>query len=139
MQIHTHFFQQLSHCDLEKPSQNSSSMVDLRMRMSSHTNFFKSPNDFYHFQNVATNLIIFYYVGFDILRKKIPSFLFRERLQCCYIYFHCSYMYNFYNYLEPCALDAEFQHFIPRFNKTSLLCGPHSKRGQGVKRGPKTG
>ncbi len=32
-------------------------------------------------------------------------------------------------YLEPCALNAEFQHFIPRFNKISLLCGPHSKRG----------
>ncbi len=28
-----------------------------------------------------------------------------------------------------CALNAEFQHFIPRFNKTSLLCGSHSKRG----------
>ncbi len=24
---------------------------------------------------------------------------------------------------------SEFQHFIPRFNKTSLLCSPHSKRG----------
>ncbi len=23
--------------------------------------------------------------------------------------------------LEPCALNAEFQHFIPRFNKISLL------------------
>jgi hypothetical protein len=57
-------------------------------------------------------------------------------------YFHCSYMYNYYNHLEPLALlNAEFQHFIPRFNKTSLLCGPHSKRrlGGGVKRGPKTG
>jgi hypothetical protein len=33
--------------------------------------------------------------------------------------------------LEPCALNAEFHHFIiiPRFyNKTSLLCGPHSKK-----------
>jgi hypothetical protein len=28
-----------------------------------------------------------------------------------------------------CALAPEFQHFIPRFNKTSLLCRPHSKRG----------
>ncbi len=36
---------------------------------------------------------------------------------------------TFYNYLEPCALNAEFRHFIPRFNKTSLLCRPHSKRG----------
>jgi hypothetical protein len=25
--------------------------------------------------------------------------------------------------LEPCALNAEFQHCIPRFNKISLLCG----------------
>ncbi len=29
-------------------------------------------------------------------------------------------MYNYYNYLEPCALNAETQHFIPRFNQTSL-------------------
>ncbi len=41
--------------------------------------------------------------------------------------------------LEPCALHAEFQHFIPRFNKISLVCKPHSKRGIGVKGGPKTG
>ncbi len=45
--------------------------------------------------------------------------------------FTCFYMYNYYNYLEPCALDAQVQHFIPKFNKTSLLCGPHSKEGLG--------
>ncbi len=45
-----------------------------------------------------------------------PSFAFHGRLHCCYIYFHCSYMYNYYNYLEPCALNGESQHFIPRFN-----------------------
>ncbi len=33
--------------------------------------------------------------------------------------------------LKPCALNADFQHFILRFNKISLLCGYHSKRGQG--------
>jgi hypothetical protein len=38
------------------------------------------------------------------------------------ICFHWSYIYNYYNYLEPCALNAEFEHFIPRFNKISLLC-----------------
>jgi hypothetical protein len=27
--------------------------------------------------------------------------------------------------LEPSPLNAEFQHFIPRFNKISLLCGHH--------------
>jgi len=36
----------------------------------------------------------------------ILSFLFPERLHCCYIYFHCSYLYNNYNYsLERCALS----------------------------------
>ncbi len=33
---------------------------------------------------------------------------------------------HYYTDLEPYALIAEFQHFIPRFNKTSSLCGPHS-------------
>jgi hypothetical protein len=27
----------------------------------------------------------------------ILSFLPPERLQCCYIYLHCSYLYNYYN------------------------------------------
>jgi hypothetical protein len=27
-------------------------------------------------------------------------------------YFHSSYLYNHYNYLEACALNAEFQHFV---------------------------
>jgi len=31
--------------------------------------------------------------------------------------------------LEPCALNAEYQHFILRFIKMSLLCGYHWKRG----------
>jgi hypothetical protein len=26
----------------------------------------------------------------------ILSFLFPERLHCCYMYFHCSYLYNYY-------------------------------------------
>jgi len=34
--------------------------------------------------------------------------------------------------LEPCALNAEFQHFIPRFNQISLL-----KEGIGGERRPK--
>jgi hypothetical protein len=29
-------------------------------------------------------------------------------------------MYNYYNYLEPCSLNAAFQHFIPRFDKKKL-------------------
>jgi hypothetical protein len=31
--------------------------------------------------------------------------------------------------LEPCVLNAEFQHFIPRSNKISLLYKYHWKRG----------
>jgi len=27
--------------------------------------------------------------------------------------------------LEPCALNVDFQHFIPKFNKISLLYGYH--------------
>jgi hypothetical protein len=30
--------------------------------------------------------------------------------------------------LEPCALNAEYQHSILRFIKMSLLCGYHWKR-----------
>jgi hypothetical protein len=31
--------------------------------------------------------------------------------------------------LEPCALNADFQHFIPGFNKVSLLYGYPWKKG----------
>jgi hypothetical protein len=63
----------------------------------------------------------------------ILSFLLPNRLPCCYIYFHCCYLYIYYNYSRPCALNAEFQHFILRFNIISLLCGYHWKRGKEVK------
>jgi hypothetical protein len=89
------------------------------------------------------------YIYFLVKLRNAPFFvlnwvsscfdLFPERLHCYHIYFHCSYLFNYYNYLEPCALNAEFQHYIPRFNKISLLWGPYWKRGQGVKGGPKTG
>ncbi len=39
---------------------------------------------------------------------------------------------------KDCCL-AEFQHFILRCIKISLLCGYHWKRGEGVEAGPKTG
>jgi hypothetical protein len=35
--------------------------------------------------------------------------------------------------LEPRALNVEFQHFMLRFNKISLLCGYHWKSGEVVK------
>jgi hypothetical protein len=40
--------------------------------------------------------------------------------------------------LEPCAFNADSQHFIPRFNKISLLLWIPLKEGFGVKGGPKT-
>ncbi len=40
------------------------------------------------------------------VRFWFPLSFFPERLHCCYIYFHCSYLYNFYNCLDPCALNA---------------------------------
>jgi hypothetical protein len=39
---------------------NSSSIMILKMRMSSQTNSFKSPNDLHHFQNVTNNLLHFW-------------------------------------------------------------------------------
>jgi hypothetical protein len=33
--------------------------------------------------------------------------------------------------LEPCALNAQFQHLLPRFNQISLLCKYHWKTGIG--------
>jgi hypothetical protein len=64
----------------------------------------------------------------------ILSFLFLEHLSCCYMYFHDTYLYNYYNYFQPCALNVEFQHFILRFNKISLLCRYHWKRDRRWKR-----
>jgi hypothetical protein len=36
---------------------------------------------------------------------------------CCYIYFHCSYLYNYYNYSRTVCIKC-----ILRFSKISLLC-----------------
>jgi zona occludens toxin (predicted ATPase) len=51
----------------------------------------------------------------------ILSFFFLSA--CWYIYFHCSYLYitttTTIISLEPCALDAEFHHFILRYNEIS--------------------
>jgi hypothetical protein len=36
----------------------------------------------------------------------IPSFLVPERLHCCYIYFHCSYLYNCNNYSRTLCIKC---------------------------------
>jgi hypothetical protein len=41
--------------------------------------------------------------------------------------------------LDPCALNVEYQYFILRFIKISLLYGYHWKRGQGVKEAQRQG
>jgi hypothetical protein len=68
-----------------------------------------------------------FFANFGDKLSFIHSFLFPERLHCCYIY--ASTCTTTMITLEPCALDAEFQQFILRFNKFSLLWGYHSNRG----------
>ncbi len=59
-------------------------------------------------------------MDFDGLLSFTLSFFFPDCLHCCYIDcccyidFHCSYSY--YNSLEPCPLNAEFQHFVLSFS-----------------------
>jgi hypothetical protein len=56
----------------------------------------------------------------------IPYFLFPQGLPCCYIYvFTDRTCKTTIVTLEPCALNAEFQYFILKFNKISLLCRYH--------------
>jgi hypothetical protein len=67
---------------------------------------------------------------------RLSSFLSACLLHCC------SHMYDYYHYLEPCALNVEFQHFIPRFNKNlPYFAELTQRRGKyrGWKKGPKTG
>jgi hypothetical protein len=66
----------------------------------------------------------------------ILSVLFPEHLQCP---LHIFSLLLPIITLQPCALNAEFQHFILRFTKISLLCEYHWKKGKGVTGGPKTG
>jgi hypothetical protein len=66
-----------------------------------------------------------------------PSFLFPERLRCYYIYFHCSYMYNYYNYLEPCALNAETPY--PNLIKFPYFADLTQRGDRGWKEAPRQG
>jgi hypothetical protein len=61
----------------------------------------------------------------------ILSFFFPECLHCRYIYFHCS------SNLEPCALNSEFQHFVPRFNIIKLPSFTDTTERFGVEKRPK--
>jgi hypothetical protein len=63
----------------------------------------------------------------------IPSFLFPERLTIATYIFTAPTCTTTIITLKPCALNAEFKHFILKFNKISLLCRYHWKRGKGLK------
>jgi len=62
----------------------------------------------------------------------LSFFFFLSASHCYDIDFHCSYLYNYYNSSRTLcikcwdsAFRTEFEHFILRFNKISLLCGCH--------------
>jgi len=38
-------------------------------------------------------------------------------------------MYNYFKYFKPCALNVDFQHFIPIFNKSFLTLQTSLKEG----------
>jgi hypothetical protein len=71
-------------------------------------------------QNKIIGTQISFSTNFGGKLSSILSFLFAERL-------HCRYLYNYYKYSR--TLNDEFQHFILRSNKFSLLCRHHRKRG----------
>ncbi len=48
-------------------------------------------------QNVITGTQTSFSTNFDDKLSFILSFILPERLHCCYVYFHCSYLYNYYN------------------------------------------
>jgi hypothetical protein len=64
------------------------------------------------------------------------SFLFPEHLHCCYTYVFTAPTTTIIA-LEPCALNAETQHFIMRFNKVFLTLHIPLKEGIGGKSSPK--
>jgi hypothetical protein len=52
-----------------------------------------------------------YFAGPHSFKEGIGGEKEAQRRQGCYIYFHCSYTYNYYNYMEPCALNAGVSAF----------------------------
>jgi hypothetical protein len=65
-------------------------------------------------------------INFGSKLSFILSFLFLERLHCCYIALNCT---TTIISLEPCALNAGYEHFILRFIKTSFYFANTIERG----------
>jgi hypothetical protein len=78
-------------------------------------------------ENKITGTQASFSTNFGGILSFIPSFLFLERLHstaATYIFTAPTYTTTIIT-LEPCALNAKFQHFILRLNKISLLCEYH--------------
>ncbi len=52
----------------------------------------------------------------------ILSLLFPERLHSCYIYFHCSYLYNYYNYIQTLCIKRWVLVFHTEIHDPSSEC-----------------
>jgi hypothetical protein len=80
-------------------------------------------------QNEMTRTQTSFPTNFGGKLSSIPSFLFLERLHCCYMYFHCSYLYNYYNYRWTLCIKCWVSAFpteIPYFADTT-------EKGIGIK------
>jgi hypothetical protein len=78
---------------------------------------------FYETKMIGTQTSCF--TNFGRKLSFILSFLFPDRLHCCYIYFHCSYLYNYYNYSQTLCTKC----WVSAFHiEISLLCRYHWKR-----------
>jgi len=87
------------------------------------------------FQNKITGTQSSFFTNFSDKRSFSLSYLFRERLHCCSIYFHCPSCTITIIRLEPCALNAQFQHFILRFDRNFLTLWIPLKEGIGWRQG----
>jgi hypothetical protein len=92
-------------------------------------------------QNEITGTQTSLSTNFGVKLSFILSFLFPELLHHCYIYiFTAPTCTTTIITFKPCALNAEIQHFILRFNKISVFGRYHWKRGiGGWKRGWRQG
>jgi hypothetical protein len=60
----------------------------------------------------------------------IPSFLFSDRLHSLLLHIFSLLLLGIIIILKPCALNAEFQHFILRFNKIWVIPLKEGIRGE---------
>ncbi len=57
-------------------------------------------------QKVITGTQTSFSTNFGGKLSFILCFLLPERLHCCYIYFHSSYLYNYYNYSQTLCIKC---------------------------------